>query len=72
MESIISPGRDRRVIKFKLSFAPSLIHVNAVGHGRFFSFDYSEGLIQRRFYVTLHGEWPAKSNTTVGRTVGNG
>lgn len=63
----IAETRDK-LIEFKRSFAPKLIHLNHAGVSHFFHLITSK-VHASPTLLTLHGEWPDRASSIVGRTL---
>ena len=54
----------QKIITLKRTFAPALIHINAVGVENFFHLTTTEAY-RAPVLVTLHGRWPTQADTIV-------
>ena len=54
----------QKIMALKRAFAPTLIHINAVGAENFFHLTTTEAH-RAPVLVTLHGKWPAQADTIV-------
>jgi glycogen(starch) synthase len=61
-------GTRQKVSKLKRSFAPNLVHINAVGVENFFHLSTADAH-RAPVLVTLHGKWKSPADTIVGHTL---
>lgn len=61
-------GTRQRVSKLKRSFAPNLVHINAVGVENFFHLSTASAH-RAPALVTLHGKWKSRADAIVAQTL---